>query len=100
MVPMLASTRSLLVSWPKSRKKGRDRVKNKPSRFIEEMRLDDTQPKQDPREQLKALRAQIAAKVQNRQQQEQQNAAHNAVQSASQRPQFAPRDDEEDDAPF
>ena len=99
-VGITRAQRSLLVSWPQSRKKGRDRVKNKPSRFIEEMRLDDTQPKQDPREQLKALRAQIAAKVQNRQQQEQQNAAHNAVQSASQRPQFAPRDDEEDDAPF
>ena len=65
-VGITRAQRSLLVSWPQSRKKGRDRVKNKPSRFIEEMRLDDTQPKQDPREQLKALRAQIAAKVQNR----------------------------------
>ena len=56
------------------------------------MRLDDTQPKQDPREQLKALRAQIAAKVQNRQQQEAQNALRTAH--------FAAPDGEDDDAPF
>jgi ATP-dependent DNA helicase Rep len=99
-VGITRAQRSLLVSWPQSRKKGRDRVRNKPSRFIEEMRLEDTQPKQDPREQLKALRAQIAAQVQNRQQQAQQNEGKSAVQSAAQRPQFAPRDDEEDDAPF
>ena len=92
-VGITRAQRSLLVSWPQSRKKGRDRVKNKPSRFIAEMRLDDTQPKQDPREQLKALRAQIAAKVQNRQQQE---AAHQP-----QMPSLAPPDDDDDDdAPF
>jgi ATP-dependent DNA helicase Rep len=91
-VGITRAQRTLLVSWPKTRKKGRDRVRNKPSRFIEEMRLEDTQPKQDPREQLKALRAQIAAKVQNRQQQE---AAHQPHM-----PSLAPPEAEDDDAPF
>ena len=65
-VGITRAQRTLLVSWPKTRKKGRDRVRNKPSRFIAEMRLEDTQPKIDPREQLKALREQIASKVKSR----------------------------------
>ena len=99
-VGITRAQRSLLVSWPQSRKKGRDRVRNKPSRFIEEMRLEDTQPKIDPREQLKALRAQIAAQVQNRQQQEQQHSVQNTLQNTPPRPYFAPPDDADGDAPF
>jgi ATP-dependent DNA helicase Rep len=65
-VGITRAQRTLLVSWPKTRKKGRERVRNKPSRFIAEMRLEDTQPKIDPREQLKTLREQIASKVKSR----------------------------------
>ncbi len=53
---------SLAVSWLKKRKKGRDMVPGKASRFITEMALDQTTVKEDPREKLKALRAEFAKK--------------------------------------
>jgi len=47
---------TLLVSWLKRRKKGRELVPGQPSRFIAEMAL-------DPREKLRALRAEFAQRA-------------------------------------
>jgi ATP-dependent DNA helicase Rep len=54
---------SLAVSWTKRRKKGREMILAQPSRFIAEMGLDKTTAKEDPREKLKALRAEFAKKA-------------------------------------
>jgi ATP-dependent DNA helicase Rep len=51
---------SLVVSWLKRRKKGREHINGKPSRFIAEMALDAATAKEDPREKLRALRAEFA----------------------------------------
>ena len=56
--------RSLMVSWNKRRKKGRDMVNALPSRFIAEMGLQNATTQEDPREKLRALRAELARKVQ------------------------------------
>ena len=52
------------MSWTKKRKKGREMVAAQPSRFIAEMALDKTTAREDPREKLKALRAEFARKAQ------------------------------------
>ena len=62
-VGITRAQRSLAVSWTKRRKKGRETVPSKPSRFIAEMALDKTQAREDPREKLKALRAEFAKKT-------------------------------------
>ncbi|HSW16484.1 MAG TPA: UvrD-helicase domain-containing protein [Ramlibacter sp.] len=62
-VGITRAQRSLAVSWVKRRKKGREIVKGIPSRFIAEMALDKTTVKEDPREKLKALRAEFAEKA-------------------------------------
>jgi ATP-dependent DNA helicase Rep len=62
-VGITRAQRSLAVSWLKKRKKGRDTVPGKASRFIAEMALDQTTVKEDPREKLKALRAEFAKKA-------------------------------------
>jgi ATP-dependent DNA helicase Rep len=62
-VGITRAQRTLLVSHPKRRKKGRDFVATKPSRFIAEMQLDQATVKEDPREKLKALRAEFAKKA-------------------------------------
>jgi ATP-dependent DNA helicase Rep len=54
---------TLVVSTLRRRKKGRDTVVGVPSRFIAEMKLDEVTAKEDPRERLKKLRAQLSAKV-------------------------------------
>ena len=54
---------SLAVSWTKRRKKGRELVAALPSRFIAEMALDKTTAKEDPREKLRGLRAEFAARA-------------------------------------
>ena len=54
---------TLCVSTLKRRKKGRDTVMGVPSRFIAEMKLDEARGKEDPREKLKRLRAELAAKA-------------------------------------
>jgi ATP-dependent DNA helicase Rep len=54
---------TLVVSWLKRRKKGREMVPGQPSRFIEEMALDQATVKEDPREKLRALRAEFAKKA-------------------------------------
>jgi len=56
---------TLAVSTLKRRKRGRDTVMGVPSRFIAEMKLDEVRAKEDPREKLKALRAEFARKVQD-----------------------------------
>ena len=61
-VGITRAQRSLAVSWSKKRKKGRELVPAQPSRFIAEMALDKTTVKEDPREKLKALRAEFAKK--------------------------------------
>ena len=54
---------TLAVSTLKRRKKGREFVAGVPSRFIGEMKLDEKTMKEDPREKLKALRAEFARRA-------------------------------------
>ena len=54
---------TLSVSWTKRRKKGRDMVVSQPSRFIAEMALDKNTVQEDPREKLRALRAEFALRA-------------------------------------
>ena len=51
------------MSWTKRRKKGRETIAALPSRFIQEMALDKNTVKEDPREKLRALRAEFALKA-------------------------------------
>jgi ATP-dependent DNA helicase Rep len=62
-VGITRAQRTLAVSWPKKKKKGRDMVSAQPSRFIAEMALAQNTVKEDPREKLKALRAEFARKA-------------------------------------
>lgn len=61
-VGITRAQRTLAVSWTRKRKKGRDLVPAQPSRFIAEMGLDKSTVKEDPREKLRQLRAEFAAK--------------------------------------
>ena len=54
---------TLSVSTLRRRKKGRDTIVGVPSRFIAEMKLDEAQSKEDPRERLRKMRDAMAAKV-------------------------------------
>lgn len=54
---------TLVVSSLKTRKKGREMVPAQPSRFIAEMALDANTAKEDPREKLRALRAEFAQRA-------------------------------------
>ena len=62
-VGITRAQRSLAVSWTRRRKKGRELVAALPSRFIAEMALDQRTVKEDPREKLRALRAEFALKA-------------------------------------
>jgi ATP-dependent DNA helicase Rep len=62
-VGITRAQRSLAVSWTKRRKKGREMIAAQPSRFIAEMALQQSTTKEDPREKLKALRAEFAKKA-------------------------------------
>jgi ATP-dependent DNA helicase Rep len=62
-VGITRAQRSLAVSWTRRRKKGREMVAAQPSRFIAEMALDAATVKEDPREKLRALRAEFALKA-------------------------------------
>jgi len=53
---------TLVVSTLRRRKKGRDTVAGVPSRFIAEMKLDEVTAKEDPRERLRRLRSELAAR--------------------------------------
>ena len=61
-VGITRAQRTLAVNWLRRRKKGRDMIAGVPSRFIAEMALDKATIKEDPREKLKALRAEFAQK--------------------------------------
>ncbi|WP_370869774.1 ATP-dependent helicase [Polaromonas sp.] len=54
---------TLTVSWLRRRKKGRETVAGLPSRFIAEMALEKTTVKEDPREKIRALRAEFAKRA-------------------------------------
>jgi ATP-dependent DNA helicase Rep len=54
---------TLLVSWLRRRRRGRETVAGLPSRFIAEMKLDEATVREDPREKLKALRAEFAQRA-------------------------------------
>jgi ATP-dependent DNA helicase Rep len=62
-VGITRAQRTLAVSWPRKKKKGRDMVSAQPSRFIAEMALEQNTVKEDPREKLKALRAEFAKRA-------------------------------------
>ena len=62
-VGITRAQRSLAVSWTRRRKKGREMVAALPSRFIAEMGLNQATVREDPREKLKALRAEFALKA-------------------------------------
>ena len=62
-VGITRAQRSLAVSWTRKRKKGRELIAALPSRFIAEMGLDKATVREDPREKLKALRAEFAKKT-------------------------------------
>jgi ATP-dependent DNA helicase Rep len=64
-VGITRAQRSLAVSWTRRRKKGREMVAALPSRFIAEMGLNQETVREDPREKLKALRAEFAQKALN-----------------------------------
>ena len=61
-VGITRAQRTLAVNWLRRRKKGRDMIPGIPSRFIAEMGLDKATVKEDPREKIKALRAEFAKK--------------------------------------
>ena len=61
-VGITRAQRTLAVNWLRRRKKNRDTIAGIPSRFIAEMALDKTTAKEDPREKIKALRAEFAKK--------------------------------------
>ena len=54
---------TLAVSTLRRRKRGREYIQGKPSRFIGEMKLDEIVAKEDPRDKLKALRAAAALRA-------------------------------------
>ncbi len=62
-VGITRAQRSLAVSWTRKRKKGREMIAAQPSRFIAEMALDQATTREDPREKLRALRAEFAKKA-------------------------------------
>ncbi|MBV8618129.1 MAG: UvrD-helicase domain-containing protein [Curvibacter sp.] len=62
-VGITRAQRTLAVSWTRRRKKGREMVAALPSRFIAEMALQQGTTKEDPREKLKALRAEFAKRA-------------------------------------
>jgi ATP-dependent DNA helicase Rep len=61
-VGVTRARQTLAVSALKRRKRGRETAPAMASRFIAEMKLDEAHAKVDPRERLKQLRAELAAK--------------------------------------
>jgi ATP-dependent DNA helicase Rep len=59
-VGITRAQRSLMVSWSRKRRKGREMVPAQPSRFIAEMALDQATAKENPRDKLRALRDEFA----------------------------------------
>lgn len=54
---------TLAVSTLRRRKKGRETVAGVPSRFIAEMKLNERKTREDPREKLRRIRAELAARA-------------------------------------
>jgi len=61
-VGITRAQRTLVVSTLKRRKRGRETVAGVPSRFIAEMKLDAAVTKEDPRERIRRLRDELAAR--------------------------------------
>jgi ATP-dependent DNA helicase Rep len=61
-VGITRARRTLAVSTLRRRKRGRETVAGVPSRFIAEMKLHEASAQEDPRERLKRLRAELAAR--------------------------------------
>jgi ATP-dependent DNA helicase Rep len=61
-VGITRARQTLALSTLRRRKKGRETVAGAPSRFIAEMKLNENQVREDPRERLKKLRDAMAAK--------------------------------------
>lgn len=80
-VGITRAQRTLAVSWLRRRKRGRETVAGVPSRFLAEMKLDEVQTKEDPRERIKRLRAELAAKVQATETAQAAEAAASAVKT-------------------
>jgi ATP-dependent DNA helicase Rep len=64
-VGITRAQRTLVVSWCKRRKRGREFQSAQPSRFIEEMALPADTSREDPRAKLRALRAEFAQRAAN-----------------------------------
>ncbi len=62
-VGITRAQRTLAVNWLRRRKKGRDTIAGLPSRFIAEMALSKETAREDPREKIKALRAEFAQRA-------------------------------------
>jgi ATP-dependent DNA helicase Rep len=62
-VGITRARQTLMVSTLRRRKRGRETVAGVPSRFIAEMKLDESVVKEDPKTRLKALRDAAAARV-------------------------------------
>jgi ATP-dependent DNA helicase Rep len=55
---------TLALGVLRRRKHGREKVTARPSRFVAEMKLDEARAKEDPRDRLRKLREQLAARPQ------------------------------------
>jgi ATP-dependent DNA helicase Rep len=62
-VGITRAQRTLSVSWLRRRKKGREMIAGTISRFVGEMGLDKTTVREDPREKIRALRAEFAQRA-------------------------------------
>jgi ATP-dependent DNA helicase Rep len=62
-VGITRAQQTLVVSTLRRRKRGRETVAGVPSRFIAEMKLHEAKSQEDPRERLRRLREEIAAKA-------------------------------------
>jgi ATP-dependent DNA helicase Rep len=65
-VGITRARQTLAISTLRRRKKGRDTIAGIPSRFIAEMKLHEASGREDPREKLKRMRAELAAKAAQR----------------------------------
>ena len=61
-VGVTRARQTLTLSTLRRRKRGRETVPGVPSRFIAEMKLDEHKQREDPRERLKRVRAELAAR--------------------------------------
>ena len=62
-VGITRAQRTLAVNWLRRRKKNRDTIAGTPSRFIAEMGLEKATIKEDPRDKIRALRAEFAKRA-------------------------------------